>query len=126
MRTTLRALAALIGLIAVVGTAIPVWAQGYPNRTVTVVVTSAAGGLTDVLTRAVCQRLSQLWGQPVVVENRGGGGHSLAATTVKSAAPDGYTLLSTETGMFTIQPFLHSRGKLSYDATTDFIPIAGY
>ncbi len=129
MSMTLRALA-LMGLVAAViaafGTASPVRAQGYPNRTVTVVVTSAPGGLTDVLTRAVSQRLSQLWGQPVVVENRGGGGHSLAATTVKSAAADGYTLLATETGMFTIQPFLHSQGKLSYDATTDFVPVAGY
>jgi len=126
MKMSLRALAALTGLISAVAATIPVSAEPYPNRTVTVVVTSAAGGLTDVLTRAVCQRLSQIWGQPVVVENRGGGGHSLAATAVKSAAPDGYTLLSTETGMFTIQPFLHSKGKLSYDATTDFIPIAGY
>jgi tripartite-type tricarboxylate transporter receptor subunit TctC len=122
---TLRALA-LIGLIAAVGTSSAARAQGYPNRTVTVIVTSAPGGLTDVLTRAVSQRLSQLWGQSVVVENRGGGGHNLAATAVKSASPDGYTLLSTETGMFTIQPFLHSQGKLSYDAATDFIPIAGY
>jgi tripartite-type tricarboxylate transporter receptor subunit TctC len=126
MRTTLRAVAALIGLVSVIAATSPLRAQSYPNRTITVVVTSAPGGLTDVLTRAVCQRLSQLWGQPVVVENKSGGGHSLAATAVKSAAPDGYTLLSTETGMFTIQPFLHSQGKLSYDATTDFVPVAGY
>ena len=54
-------------------------AQTYPDRTVTIVVTSAAGALTDVLTRAVAQRLSQMWGQNVIVENRGGGGHTLAA-----------------------------------------------
>src|SRR3954463_11247059 len=99
MRLTLRSLAALIGLFAVVTTANPVWAQTYPNRTVTIVVTSAPGGLTDVLTRAVGQRLSQLWSQPVVIENKGGAVHSFAATTVKAAAPDGYTLLATETGM---------------------------
>src|ERR1700755_2714449 len=77
------------------------FAQSYPNRTVTVVVTSAAGALTDVLTRAVRQRLSQMWGQSIVVENRGGAGHSLAATAVKTAAADGYTLLSSETGFAT-------------------------
>jgi tripartite-type tricarboxylate transporter receptor subunit TctC len=125
MMNGLRALAVLFGLVAAVAAASPAWAQAYPNRTVTVIVTSAPGGLTDVLTRAVSQRLSQMWGQPVIVENRGGGGHNLAATAVKSAAPDGYTLLATETGMLTMQPFLHSQGKLSY-APTDFVPIAGY
>jgi tripartite-type tricarboxylate transporter receptor subunit TctC len=125
MWTTLRALAALIGLFTAVA-AQPACAQAYPNRTVTIVVTSAAGGLTDVLTRAVGQRLSQLWSQPVVIENKGGAGHSFAATAVKSAAPDGYTLLATETGMFTIQPFLHSKGKLAYDAANDFVPVAGF
>jgi tripartite-type tricarboxylate transporter receptor subunit TctC len=126
MKMTLRALVALIGLFAAGAAANPVWAQAYPNRTVTIVVTSAAGGLTDVLTRAVGQRLSQLWSQPVVIENKGGAGHSFAATAVKSATPDGYTLLATETGMLTIQPFLHSKGKLAYDAANDFVPVAGF
>src|SRR5204862_375384 len=66
-------------------------AQSYPSRTVTIVVTSAAGALTDVLTRAVSQRLSQMWGQSIVVENRGGAGHNFAATAVKAAAADGGT-----------------------------------
>lgn len=101
-------------------------AQSYPNRTVTIVVTSAPGGLTDVLTRAVGQRLSQIWGQGVVVENKGGGGHTFAAAAVRSAPPDGYTLLATETGMFTMQPFLHAKGKLNYDPVHDFVPVAGY
>jgi tripartite-type tricarboxylate transporter receptor subunit TctC len=121
MRTTLCALA-LFGLFAASSAS----AQSYPNRTVTIVVTSAAGGLTDVLTRAVGQRLSQMWGQGVVVENKGGAGHTFAAAAVKSAPPDGYTLLATETGMFTIQPFLHAKGKLNYDPVNDFVPLAGY
>ncbi len=125
MRMTLRTFAVLLGLMAAAAAGTPAWAQAYPSRTVTVIVTSAPGGLTDVLTRAVSQRLSQIWGQPVVVENRGGGGHNLAATAVKTAAPDGYTLLSTETGMLTMQPFLHSQGKLSY-TPADFTPVAGY
>ena len=78
-------------------------AQSFPNRTVTIVVTSAAGALTDVLTRAVGQRLSQKWGQSVVVENRGGAGHNFAATPVMKAEPDGHTLLASETG-FCDQP----------------------
>ena len=101
-------------------------AQSYPNRTVTIVVTSAAGGLTDVLTRAVGQRLSQMWNQGVVIENKGGAGHTFAAAAVKSAPLDGYTLLATETGMFTMQPFLHAKGKLNYDPVNDFVPVAGY
>ena len=103
-----------------------VFAQSYPNRSITIVVTSAAGGLTDVLSRAVAQRLSQMWNQSIVIENRGGAGHNFAAVVVKAAAPDGYTLLATENGMFTIQPHLHSKGKLPYDAATDFAPIANF
>jgi len=101
-------------------------AQTYPDKTVTIVVTSAAGALTDVLTRAVGQKLSQMWGQSIVVENRGGAGHSLAAMAVKAAPADGYTLLASETGFVTSQPHLHSKGKLPYDPETEFVPVAGY
>jgi tripartite-type tricarboxylate transporter receptor subunit TctC len=101
-------------------------AQSYPNRTVTIVVTSAAGALTDVLTRAISQRLSQQWGQTIVVENRGGGGHNLAAAAVAKADRDGYTLLATETSFVTVQPHLYAKGKLPFNAETDFIPVAGY
>ena len=59
--------------------------QGYPDRNVTIVVTSAAGALTDVLTRAVAQRLSEMWKQGVIVENRGGAGYSIAAQSVMRA-----------------------------------------
>jgi tripartite-type tricarboxylate transporter receptor subunit TctC len=126
MRTMLHARAALFGLFFGISATDLASAQAYPSRIVTVIVTSAAGGLTDVLARGVSRKLSQLWSQPIVIENRGGAGHSFAATAVKAAAPDGYTLLATETGMFTIQPFLHSSGKLAYDATADFIPVAGF
>ena len=59
--------------------------QTYPDRNVTIVVTSAAGALTDVLTRAVAQRLSEMWKQSVIVENRGGAGYAIAAQTVLRA-----------------------------------------
>jgi tripartite-type tricarboxylate transporter receptor subunit TctC len=101
-------------------------ADTYPDRTVTDVVTSAAGALTDVLTRAVGQKLSEKWKESVVVENRGGAGHSLAAMAVKSAPHDGYTLLASETGFYTSQPHLYAKGKFSFDAQSDFIPVAGY
>ncbi len=86
-------------------------AQSFPNRTVTIVVTSAAGAATDVLTRAVAQRLSQKWGQSIIVENRGGGGHNFAATAVMKAEPDGHTLLASETGFWTSQPHLYAAGQ---------------
>src|SRR5436190_2513114 len=114
---------ALLGCLLVSPAAL---AQSYPNRTVTIVVTSAAGAATDVLTRAIGQRLSQMWNQSVVVENRGGAAHSFAASAVKSAAADGLTLLSTETAFATSQPHLYAKGKLPYDAETDFIPVAAY
>jgi tripartite-type tricarboxylate transporter receptor subunit TctC len=101
-------------------------AQSFPSRTVTIVVTSAAGAATDVLTRAVALRLSQKWGQTIVVENRGGAGHSIAAMQVMKADPDGHTLLASETGFATTSPHLHAKGKLPFDAWTDFVPLAGY
>src|SRR5262250_3664021 len=100
--------------------------QTYPDRTVTIVVTSAAGALTDVLTRAVAQRLSEMWKQSVIVENRGGAGYSIAAQSVMRDEHDGYTLLASETAFYTTQPHLYAEGKLTYDAEKDFVPVAGY
>jgi tripartite-type tricarboxylate transporter receptor subunit TctC len=101
-------------------------AQTYPDRNVTIVVTSAAGALTDVLTRAVAQRLSEMWKQSVIVENRSGAGYSIAAEFVMRAEHDGYTLLASETGFYTTQPHLYSKDKLAYDVERDFVPVAGY
>jgi tripartite-type tricarboxylate transporter receptor subunit TctC len=101
-------------------------AQTYPDRNVTIVVTTAAGALTDTLTRAVAQQLSEMWKQSVIVENRGGAGYSIAAQTAMRAEHDGYTLLASETGFYTTQPHLYAEGKLAYDAEKDFVPVAGY
>jgi tripartite-type tricarboxylate transporter receptor subunit TctC len=101
-------------------------AQTYPDRNVTVVVTSSAGALTDVLTRAVALQLSEKWKRGVIVENKGGAGYAIAAQAVMRAEHDGYTLLASETGFYTTQPHLYAPGKLSYDAEKDFIPVAGY
>lgn len=101
-------------------------AQTYPERNVTIVVTSSAGALTDVLTRAVAQRLSEMWQRSVIVENKGGAGYAIAAQDVLRAEHDGYTLLASETGFYTTQPYLYAAGKLPYDAQQDFVPVAGY
>jgi tripartite-type tricarboxylate transporter receptor subunit TctC len=100
--------------------------QSYPDRNVTIVVTSAAGALTDTLTRAIAQRLSELWKESVIVENRGGAGYAIAAEFVLRAEHDGYTLLASETGFYTTQPYLYAKSKLAYDPQHDFAPVAGY
>src|SRR6478672_5482220 len=66
----------------------PAQAQTFPSKTVTIVVTAAAGGVSDVVARAVGQRLSEAWGQQVVIENRGGAAHVLGGQQVARAAPD--------------------------------------
>ena len=103
----------------------PAQAQTYPSRTITLVVTAAAGGVSDLIARAVGHRLTQAWGQQVVIENRGGAAHVLGAQTVARAAPDGHTLLVAEAGTFVINPTLYPAGKLPYDTVNDFAPITG-
>jgi tripartite-type tricarboxylate transporter receptor subunit TctC len=100
-------------------------AQSYPARPVTIVVTAAAGGLTDLVARGVGQQLSEMWGKPVVIENKGGAGHNIGAASVAKAAPDGYTLMVSESGTFVSNPYLYAKGSLPYDAETDFAPISG-
>jgi tripartite-type tricarboxylate transporter receptor subunit TctC len=100
-------------------------AQSYPARPITITVTAAPGGVTDVVARAVGQRLSERWGQQVVIENKGGGAHVLGAQAVAKAAPDGYSLLAADSGAFVINPTLYGAGKLPYDAEKDFAPITG-
>ncbi len=69
------------------------WAQAYPNRYVRLVVPFAAGGGGDALARPLANRLSEVWGQQVVIENRGGAGGNVGAQAVSQSAPDGYTIL---------------------------------
>jgi tripartite-type tricarboxylate transporter receptor subunit TctC len=100
-------------------------AQSYPTRALTITVTAAAGGVTDVVARAVGQRLSESWGQQVVIENKGGAAHVVGAQSVAKAAPDGYSLLLAEAGTFVVNPTLYGKGRLPYDEEKDFIPITG-
>jgi tripartite-type tricarboxylate transporter receptor subunit TctC len=119
-----KRLGALILLLSLASAA-AAQAQSYPSRTITLTVTAAAGGVTDVVARALGQRLAQAWGQQVVIENKGGGAHVVGAQSVAKAAPDGYSLLVAEAGTFTINPTLYGNGKLPYDEEKDFIPITG-
>ena len=112
-------------LLAALAGAPAAQAQSYPARTITLTVTAAAGGVTDVVARALGQRLAQAWGQQVVIENKGGAAHVVGAQSVAKAAPDGYSLLVAEAGTFTINPTLYGHGKLPYDEEKDFIPITG-
>src|SRR5262249_2041851 len=123
-RLGMHKLAALILLTCIAGAA-SAQAQSYPTRTITLTVTAAAGGVTDVVARALGQHLAESWGQQVVIENRGGAAHVVGAQSVAKAAPDGYSLLVAEAGTFTINPTLYGKGKLPYDEEHDFVPITG-
>ena len=95
-------------------------AQTYPNRVVRLVVPFLAGGSTDIVGRTVAQKLSEMWNQPVVVDNRPGGSTMIGTEAVARAAPDGYTLLVTP-APFTINPSLVA--KMAYDTLNDFAPV---
>ncbi|HZZ94372.1 MAG TPA: tripartite tricarboxylate transporter substrate binding protein [Usitatibacter sp.] len=93
-------------------------APAFPTRTVTIVVPYAAGGLPDTVARVVGQKLSEKWGQPVVIENKPGGNGAVSAQYLSSKAPDGYTLQVTDGTMFSVNPWIYK--SLSYDPIKDF------
>lgn len=95
--------------------------DNYPTRPVTIVVPFPPGGGTDVGARLVAQKLSLKWGQPVIVENRGGAAGRLGADVVAKAKPDGYTLLVGNVGTQSVNPALYK--KMPYDADKAFAPI---
>ena len=98
------------------------WAQGaYPTKTVTMVVPTAAGGTTDLSARMVAQALAPVLGQSVVVDNKGGGNGNIAASIVKRAEADGYTLLMQYSGYHVISP--HITKQKQWDQG-DFQPVA--
>ena len=96
-------------------------AAPYPSRPVTVVVPFPPGGGTDVGARLIAQKLSLKWGQPVIVENRGGAAGRVGAELVAKAKPDGYTLLVGNVGTQSVNPALYK--KMPYDPDKAFAPI---
>lgn len=101
-------------------TALVAAAQGYPNRTVRIVVPIAAGGATDVFARTLAAYYAEAWGQQVIVDNRPGAGGMIGSEMVAKAAPDGYSLLMAYTAHVT-NPSLWTR--LPYDTLRDFAPV---
>jgi tripartite-type tricarboxylate transporter receptor subunit TctC len=110
----------LLGLLASCGLAA---AQTFPSRTITIVSPAPAGGVTDIIGRALAQRFSQAWGQQAVVENKPGANNQLAAEFIVNSPPDGHTLFIAPDGTFVANPSLYP--KLPYDPYKSFTPISG-
>jgi tripartite-type tricarboxylate transporter receptor subunit TctC len=97
-------------------------AAPYPGKPIRMLIPSPPGGGTDILGRLLQPGLQEMWGQPLVVENRGGASGRIAAAAVAKSNPDGYTLLFTYSGVLTTG--LPLFGKLPYDPLRDFVPVA--
>jgi tripartite-type tricarboxylate transporter receptor subunit TctC len=99
----------------------PAAADDYPARPITLIVPYAAGGGNDLMARLVADKMSGALGQPIVIENRGGAGGSIATRQVAHAAPDGYTLGLGGTGTLAVDPTLYT--NVGYDPRRDFAPV---
>jgi tripartite-type tricarboxylate transporter receptor subunit TctC len=96
-------------------------AQSYPNRTITLVIPFPPGGSTSIVGRVIADKMSQLLGQSIIVDNRGGAGGTVGTKAVMKSDPDGYTLLLGYTGTLAIGPSLYRNA--GYDPRKDFAPI---
>ena len=118
--TTTRKIAAAT-LAVSLGLSAAATAQTSSSKALTVVVPYAAGGSTDVLARIVGRKYSEMFGQSVIIDNRGGGGGAVGAVAVKNAAADGHTLLVANPAIMAVNPILTP--NLAYDPTRDFKPV---
>lgn len=109
-------------LLSLCGAAAQAQAQTYPDRPVRLIAPFPAGGLADVLARAVGDELTRSLGQPVIVENRAGAGGNIGAEAVARSAPDGYTLLMTSAGILTANQFLYA--SMPFDPEKDFVTVS--
>ncbi|HYA46958.1 MAG TPA: tripartite tricarboxylate transporter substrate binding protein [Burkholderiales bacterium] len=116
MKRTIAVLAAILAAGAP-----QAFAQGYPNKPVHMIISFTPGSSTDIVGRIVGQKLSEMWGQPVVAENRAGAGGSIGSAVVAKADPDGYTLL-VNSNAHCVNPAIYA--KLPYDTLRDFSDIA--
>jgi len=110
----------IFAAIAAAGAA-QAFAQGYPNKPVHAIISFTPGSSTDIVGRVVLQKLSEIWGQPVIPENRAGAGGSIGTAVVARAPADGYTLL-IDSNAHTVTPSIYA--KLPYDTLKDFVDIA--
>jgi tripartite-type tricarboxylate transporter receptor subunit TctC len=120
-RSLLLRLVAAGALFALSTSVLAQAASTYPSKTIRIVVPFAPGGTSDVLARAIGQKLTEIWKQPVVVDNKPGAGGNIGAELVAKADPDGYTLLLLDVGTLTISPAIYP--KLGYDPIKDLAPI---
>jgi len=97
------------------------FAQPFPSKPVKIVVPTTPGGATDALSRSIGARLSELWGQPVVVENKPGATQIIGGEYVAKSPPDGYTLIVSDAATFIMNPILHK--SLPYEGLRAFTPI---
>jgi tripartite-type tricarboxylate transporter receptor subunit TctC len=119
-RSKVWALATAMTLAAAAMT--PAAAAGYPDRPVKVIVPYSAGGGTDTVARAIASRLSEKWGQTVIVENRAGAGTAIGGEAAAKAPADGYTLLFSDSSTFVINPHVYTH--LPYKPLQDFEPVS--
>ncbi len=96
-------------------------AQNFPNRAIAIIVPTSAGGGNDIIARVISQRLNEVWGQPVIVDNRPGADGTIGAAVVAKSPPDGYTLMLCTNAVLSINPPLYP--NLPYDPLKDFTPI---
>src|SRR4051812_10666131 len=96
---------ACVALAAAFANALPAIGQQYPSKPIRFIVPFAPGGGTDLLGRTLAQKLNEAWGQPVVVDNRAGGGGNIGTDIVAKSPPDGYTLLMGYVGNLAINPY---------------------
>src|SRR5437660_2071854 len=114
----MRSIFLLVGALVL---SISALAQPFPSRPVKIVVPTTPGGATDALSRSLGARLSEIWGQPVVVENKPGATQIIGGEYVAKAPPDGYTLIVSDAATFIMNPILHK--NLPYDGLRAFTPI---
>ena len=119
MNSTLKRLSLCAALWLACSTA--ALAQTYPNKPVKLIVPFPPGGGTDILARPIAQKLSEKWGQPVIVENRGGAGGNIGTKAAAEAAPDGYTLIFGVLGTHAVNQSLYANP--GFDSTIDFAAI---
>ena len=120
MMPALRVIACVAVLLSVALAPAASSAEAYPTRSIRLIVPFAAGGPTDVIARVVAQKLSESFGQQVVVENIPGAGGNTGVAMVAKAPADGYTVLVVSTG-FIVNPSMYA--KIPYDPIKDFAPI---
>ena len=119
---TIKTTAALIAALTIMPAVDALAQSKYPDHAVKMAVGYPPGGPVDIIARVVADRLSQIWGQPVIVENLSGAGGNIAGDRLAKAAPDGYTLMMATNAQVAINPSLYK--KLTYDPATDLIPIS--